>query len=56
MAICWERAYLLAFRLCCFTLCAVLVVVCLPFPFDVLGKMWNSIVSILIIAFSYTFS
>ena len=56
MAICWERADLLAFLLCCFTLCSVFVVVCLPVPFGVWGTMWNSIVSVLIIAFSSTFS
>ena len=43
MAICWERALPLAFHLCCFI--AVLAV-CVPFPFGVWGRLWNSIVSV----------
>ena len=45
MAICWEGAVTLAFRLCCFNFSAVLVVR-VPFPFGVWGRMWNSIVSV----------
>ena len=45
MAICWERAVPLAFHLCCFYFCAVFVVR-VPFPFDVWGRVWNSIVSV----------
>ena len=45
MAICWERAVVLAFHLCCFNFSAVLVVRVL-FPFGVWGRMWNSIVSV----------
>ena len=44
MAICWERAVPLDFYLCCFYFCVVLVVR-VPFPFGVLGRVWNSIVS-----------
>ena len=44
MAICWERTVLLAFHLCCFYFSAVLVVR-VPFPFGVWGRVWNSIVS-----------
>ena len=47
MAIYWERAVPLAFHLCCFNFSAVLVVRD-PFPFGVLGRMWNSIVSVLV--------
>ena len=43
MAICWERAVPLAFHLCCFYFSAVLIVG-VPFPFGVKGRMWNSIV------------
>ena len=45
MAICWERAVLLAFLVCCFNFSAVLVVR-VPFPFGVWGRIWNSIVSV----------
>ena len=45
MAICSERAVPLAFPLCCFNLSAVLVVR-VPFPFGVWGRMWNSIASV----------
>ena len=45
MAICWERAVPLAFHLCRFNFSAVLVV-CVPFPFGIWGRMWNSIVSV----------
>ena len=45
MAIRWERAAPLAFHLCCFYFGAVLVVR-VPFPFGVWGRMWNSIVSV----------
>ena len=45
MAICWERAVPLAFHLCCFNFNAVLVVH-VPFPFDVWGRMWNLIISV----------
>ena len=50
MTICWERAVPLAFHLCCFYFSAVLTVG-VPFLFGVLGRMWNSTVSFLIIAF-----
>ena len=43
MAICWEKAVLLAFHLCCFN-CSAVLVVCVPFPFGVWGRMWNLIV------------
>ena len=45
MAICWERAFRVAFHLCCFHYSAVFVVR-VPFPFGVWGRMWNSIVSV----------
>ena len=45
MAICWERAIPVAFHLCCFYFSAVLIVG-VPFPFCVSGKIWNSIVSV----------
>ena len=45
MAICWEKAVPLAFHLCCFYFSAVLIV-CVPFPFGVQGRIWNSIVSV----------
>ena len=45
MAICWERAVPLAFHLCCFYFSAILIV-CVPFPFGVQGRMWNLIVSV----------
>ena len=50
--ICWERADLLASRLCCFTLCRLDF--CVPFPYGVWGRKWNSIYRFLIIAFSST--
>ena len=45
MAICWERAVPLAFHLGCFNFSAVLIVR-VPFPFGVWGRMWNWIVSV----------
>ena len=45
MAICWERAVPLAFYLCCSYFSAVLVVR-VPFPFGVWGRVWNSIVPV----------
>ena len=45
MAICWDRAVPLAFHLCCFYFSSVLIVG-VPFPFGVYGRMWNSIVSV----------
>ena len=45
MAICWERAVPLVFHLCCFNFSAVLVV-CVPFPLDVWGRMWILVVSV----------
>ena len=45
MAICWERAAPLAFHLCCFYFSDVLIVG-VPFPFGVYGRIWNSIVSV----------
>ena len=45
MAIYWERAVPLAFHLCCFYFSAVLIVG-IPFPFGVWGRMWSSIVSV----------
>ena len=44
MAICWERAVVLAFRLCCLFYTALIV--CAPFPFGVWGRIWNLIVSV----------
>ena len=41
-----ERAVPLAFYLCCFCF-SVALIVGVPFPFGVLGRMWNSIVSVL---------
>ena len=45
MAICWERAVPLDFLFCCFHFSAVLIVG-VPFPFGVFGRMWNSIESV----------
>ena len=45
MAIFWERAFPLAFHLYCFYFSDVLVVR-VPFPFGVWGRVWNSIVSV----------
>ena len=45
MAICCERAVPFAFHLYCFNFSALLGVR-VPFPFGVLGRMWNSIVSV----------
>ena len=45
MAICWERAVLLAFYLYCFNFSAILVVRA-SIPFSVWDRMWNSIVSV----------
>ena len=42
MAICLEKAVPLAFHLCCFYFSAVLIVG-VPFPFGVRGRMWNSL-------------
>ena len=53
MAICWERAVPLAFHLCCFYFSAVLIVG-VPFPCGVKGRILNSIVSFLSIAFLST--
>ena len=43
VAICWERAVTLVFHLCYFNFSDVLVVR-VPFPIGVWGRMWNSIV------------
>ena len=43
MAICWERAVPFAFHLCCFYSSAVLIVG-VPFPFGVWGRIWTLIV------------
>ena len=45
MANWWEKAVPLAFHLCCFYFSAVLIVG-VPFPFGVYGRMWNSIVPV----------
>ena len=46
MTICWERAVVtLAFHLYCFYFSAVLVVR-VPFPLGIWGRMWNSVVSV----------
>ena len=45
MANCWERAVSLDFHLCCLYFSVVLIVG-VPFPFGVQGRMWNSIVSV----------
>ena len=44
MHIGWETADLLAFRLCCFSVCRLDLFV--PFPYGVWRRMWNSIVSV----------
>ena len=46
MAICWERAVPLTFHLCCSLHFSAVLVVRVPFPFGVWGRVWNSIVSI----------
>ena len=46
MAICWDRAVLLAFSLVLFFIFRAVLVVRVPFPFGVWGRMWNSIVSV----------
>ena len=46
MATCLERVVPLAFHLCCFNFSVVLVIVRVSFPFDVWGRMWNSVVSV----------
>ena len=51
MAICLERAVPLAYNLCCFYFSTVLIVG-VPFPFGVEGKVWNSIASVPDIGFS----
>ena len=53
MVIFWEKAVPVAFHLCCFYFSAVLIVG-VPFPFGVWGRMWNTIVSVLFIAFLST--
>ena len=45
LAICWERAVPLSFHLCYFYFSAVLIVG-VPFPFGVEGRMRNSIASV----------
>ena len=45
MANCWERGVPLPFHLCCFNF-RVGLVVCVPFPFGVWDRMWNSIGSV----------
>ena len=40
------RIDIMAFHLCCFFIFSVDLVVCVPFPFGVWGRMWNSIVSV----------
>ena len=45
MAIYWEGAVPLAFHFCCFYFSAV-IIISVPFPFGVWGRMWNSIVSV----------
>ena len=45
VAICWERAIPFAFHLCCFYFSAVLILG-VPFPFGVYGRIWNSVVSV----------
>ena len=44
MIIGWERGVPLAFHLCYFYFSVL--VVCVPFPFGVWGRVWNSIVSV----------
>ena len=44
MAICGERAVSLAFHLCFYF--STFLIVGVPFPFGVSGRMWNSIVAI----------
>ena len=49
MANCWERAVPLAFHLCCFLFVfyfSAVLIVGVPFPFGVKGRMWNSILSV----------
>ena len=49
MAICCERAVPLAFHLCCFFFYyyfSAVIIVGVPFPFGVNGRMWNSFVSV----------
>ena len=41
----WERAVPLPFHLCCFYFSAVLIVG-VPFPFGVQGRLWHSIVPV----------
>ena len=45
MAICWERADMLAFCAYAILIYAVLIA-CVSFPFGVWGRMWNSVVSV----------
>ena len=45
VAICWGRAVPLPFHLCSFYLSAVLIIG-VPFPFGVYGRIWNSVVSV----------
>ena len=45
MAVYWDRAVPLVFYLCWVCLSSVLIV-CVPFPFGVEGRMWNLILSV----------
>ena len=45
MFICWDRTVVLSLCLCCSILDAVLGV-CVPLPVGVLGRMWNSTVTV----------
>ena len=45
IAICWESVVPLAVHLCCFY-CSAVLVVRVPFPFGVWGRVWNSILSV----------
>ena len=51
MVISWERAVL--WLSACAALLYAVLVVCVPFPFGVRGRMWKSIVTVLIIVFFY---
>ena len=46
VAICWERAVPFAFNLCCFFYSSAVLILGVPFPFGVKGRIWNSIVSV----------
>ena len=41
----WEELFPVSFHLCRFYFSVVLFV-CVPFPFGVKGRMWNSVVSV----------